>query len=875
MTEAIKTICVVGLGYVGLPLAVELSKHFNVIGFDVNEERVATLNNGSDENSNIDSSLLKSENIIFTSNPQQIAQAQFIIACVPTPIDEQNKPDLFCLTSVSQTIGEHMSTGSIVVYESTVYPGVTEDVCVPLLEKYSGMKCKDGFKVGYSPERINPGDKEHTLNKVTKIVSGIDEESLSAIDYVYSRITTTHKASSIKVAEGAKVIENIQRDLNIALMNELAMIFDRMNIDVYDVLEAAGTKWNFHKYHPGLVGGHCFDKKTLIFVKDKKGVRIEEIGRFVDSLHCPSEQAQETTLFYPDDVQVWSYDVDKNTASFQPVSIASKRTDSNGLCIRGPYHYDLTVTERHPVVVYDKGFKIKLAKDLSLGDKLVLSKVLPTRKKIPLIDMLQYLPRSLYPKIRVKLAGKKISDFRAIINSSLSGKKGNYYAWDYLPLEKFLKVEKKIGISRRNIYLCTGRGPGLKKFPCIFQFDKEMARLLGYYLSEGCITDDRTLRTRFTFHRQEKEYLDDVQAILKRRGIDFSIYQDKTYQATVIKVSSLLFGFLLRNVLCCGKDCYTMQIPWQFMETNVSIKEELLKGMFRGDGGVTIYSGARTYSKKGKEFTHDNTSICISFFSSSKTLFQQAVLLLLHLNILPKLAKRPGYLTISGPKDVSRLQHWFLGDKKKKVEKYLCERKRDVVYPYAKHLRKIITLDIQAIERRMTDVVYSLEVPATKTLITTNGIVAHNCIGVDPYYLTHKAEELGYKPEVILAGRKINDNMHKHYSSKILQILESTAEKNQKKKVVLLGLTFKPNVNDFRNSRVKHLIKDLQQQGVDVFAYDPFLSKDIVEKHFGAKYLDPYQDKIDAQLIVKTTEHDKLKNWSKDFGREVLTFKNL
>jgi len=405
MTEAIKTICVVGLGYVGLPLAVELSKHFNVIGFDVNQERIARLNNCSDDISEVDTALLKSESIIFTSDPQQIVKAQVIIACVPTPIDEQNKPDLSCLTSVSQTIGEHMSKGSIVVYESTVYPGVTEDICVPILEKYSGMKCKEGFKVGYSPERINPGDKEHTINRVTKIVSGIDGESLSAIDYVYSRVTTTHKAPSIKVAEGAKVIENIQRDLNIALMNELAMIFDKMNINVYDVLEAAGTKWNFHKYHPGLVGGHC--------------------------------------------------------------------------------------------------------------------------------------------------------------------------------------------------------------------------------------------------------------------------------------------------------------------------------------------------------------------------------------------------------------------------------------------------------------------------------------IGVDPYYLTHKAEELGYTPEVILAGRKINDQMHQHYSSKIFQILESTAEINQGKKVLLLGLTFKPNVNDFRNSRVKHLIKELQQKGVDVFAYDPFLSKDIIEKHFHAKYLDPYQDKIDAHLIVKTTEHDKLKNWSKDFGREVLTLKNL
>jgi len=200
---------------------------------------------------------LKSSPINFTDDHAALAAASFIIVCVPTPIDKHNKPDLFCLESSSELVGKNMSIGSIVVYESTVYPGLTEEVCVPILEKYSGLKCGVDFKVGYSPERINPGDKEHSVHSVTKIVSGMDQQTLTAVDFVYGKVTKTHKASSIKVAEAAKVIENIQRDLNIALMNELAIICDKIGINVYDVLDAAGTKWNFHKYHPGLVGGHC------------------------------------------------------------------------------------------------------------------------------------------------------------------------------------------------------------------------------------------------------------------------------------------------------------------------------------------------------------------------------------------------------------------------------------------------------------------------------------------------------------------------------------------------------------------------------------------------------------------------------------------
>ena len=254
-----RSIAVVGLGYVGLPIAVEFGKQVPVIGFDVNKIKIDELRRGIDRTGEVSGDDLKSAHVQFTSEPTELKAADFIIVAVPTPINEALQPDLKALRMCSETIGSNMSPGTIVVYESTVYPGVTEEVCLPILEKKSGMKAGVDFKVGYSPERINPGDKEHTLAKIVKVVSAQDAESLEIVAETYGMVVQAgvHRAPSIKVAEAAKVIENTQRDLNIALMNELALIFHRLNIDTKSVLDAAGTKWNFLKFSPGLVGGHC------------------------------------------------------------------------------------------------------------------------------------------------------------------------------------------------------------------------------------------------------------------------------------------------------------------------------------------------------------------------------------------------------------------------------------------------------------------------------------------------------------------------------------------------------------------------------------------------------------------------------------------
>jgi UDP-N-acetyl-D-galactosamine dehydrogenase len=254
-----RTISVIGLGYVGLPVAVAFGKKSRTIGFDVNPERIRELQEGHDRTAEVTSEELAGTDLLFTDSIDELRGADFHIVAVPTPVDDAKRPDLSLLVKASETVAKALKKGDIVVYESTVYPGATEEECVPVLEKVSGLSFGKDFTVGYSPERINPGDKEHTFTRIRKVVSGSDPATLEIVASVYESVVAAgvHRAASIKVAEAAKVIENTQRDLNIALMNELALIFDRLGIDTLDVLEAAGTKWNFLPFRPGLVGGHC------------------------------------------------------------------------------------------------------------------------------------------------------------------------------------------------------------------------------------------------------------------------------------------------------------------------------------------------------------------------------------------------------------------------------------------------------------------------------------------------------------------------------------------------------------------------------------------------------------------------------------------
>lgn len=288
LIEKKEKLAVIGLGYVGLPIALEFAKKISVIGFDISEKRIEMMRRNIDPSNELDASAFEGCDIEFTSSLDVLRSAKFFVVAVPTPVDDHNVPDLKPVKKASETIGKVIKKGDYVVFESTVYPGCTEEDCLPIIEKISGLKQGIDFKSGYSPERINPGDKKHTLRTVVKVVSGCDEESLEEIAKTYELVVDAgvHRASSIKVAEAAKIIENTQRDLNIALMNELSIIFDKMNINTYEVLEAAGTKWNFLPFSPGLVGGHCIgvDPYYLTYKASELGYnsRVILAGRYTN-----------------------------------------------------------------------------------------------------------------------------------------------------------------------------------------------------------------------------------------------------------------------------------------------------------------------------------------------------------------------------------------------------------------------------------------------------------------------------------------------------------------------------------------------------------------------------------------------------------------
>lgn len=288
LIEKKEKLAVIGLGYVGLPIALEFARKISVIGFDINEKRVEMMRQGIDPSNELEPAAFEGCEIEFTTSLDVLRQAKFYVVAVPTPVDEHNVPDLTPVKKASETIGKVIKKGDYVVFESTVYPGCTEEDCLPIIEKLSGLKNIIDFKLGYSPERINPGDKKHTIRTVVKVASGCDAESLEEIAKTYELVVDAgvHRASSIKVAEAAKIIENTQRDLNIALMNELSIIFDKMDINTYEVLEAAGTKWNFLKFSPGLVGGHCIgvDPYYLTYKASELGYnsRVILAGRYIN-----------------------------------------------------------------------------------------------------------------------------------------------------------------------------------------------------------------------------------------------------------------------------------------------------------------------------------------------------------------------------------------------------------------------------------------------------------------------------------------------------------------------------------------------------------------------------------------------------------------
>ena len=842
---------IVGLGYVGLPLCVEFAKkHGFVIGYDINEERVNELLNNYDRTNEISSEELKkikekSNTPIYTTNSESLMDCNVIIVTVPTPIDEYKKPDLRPLISATKEINEWIQPKTLVIYESTVFPSCTEDVCIPIFEK-SGLKLNEYFWVGYSPERINPGDKVNTLTTIEKVISASNDEALDMVDKLYKSIDIkTHRAPNIKVAEMSKAIENAQRDLNISFANEVALFCDKLDIDTQDVMDAAGTKWNFLSFKAGLVGGHCLDEKefvTILHNDELKNITIKELyALFIDN--------NET-------IKILSYNEQNNKTEYNNIETVTKTNHKRKIEFRFTNGGYLTTSTKHPFLVKEKnGLIQKFAEDIKKEDLIPIITSYPKREfnnEINLIDFIVEKRVELIPKIRVKIKNDKWKNHKFYVSKKyLNTKVSNFIYWDYLPLDKYLLIRDMVSIDEKNIILVSGRGKmSSSQINAIIDFNNDFSRLIGYYLSEGCISEG--YKIRITINKQENELLNDIKNIICDLGTSLSIYKDKTYNAQTIKISNRIIGEYF-NYLGLGKDSYDAKIPNIIFEnSNDNIRINLLKGLFSGDGGVD--------SKHSKN---------VNYFTISNKMYQQIILMLHDFKFNPYSEQRLGLFTINSLKDLEVMTDWFTDDKKIRINELVENKTKRIInnknYHYDDELNLIFVKPYEIENIECDDFLYSMEVENVNNFITTNGILTHNCISVDPYYLIHKAEELDMHLSVIASGRRVNDYMPKHVASTMIKKMISTNVDMNKAKILVMGITFKENVPDLRNSKVIDVVKELETYNIPIDVYDPHADIELLKREYN---IDCYNDMQHRGIstysgIILAVGHDEFKDFYK------------
>ena len=858
------TVTITGLGYVGLPLACLCAeKGHKVYGFEIDTGKVDLINRGESpiEDGNISEKLksLKGK-IRATSNPADcIANSDVVIVCVPTPVDRNNAPDLTALMGATAAISKHIKQGTLLVIESTIYPGTVEEIVVPILEKQKFRILKNDIFVAHCPERIDPGNKKWTIEILPRVVGGVTKESAKKAAEFYRSVISANvlELSSVKAAEATKIMENTFRDVNIAFVNEMAQSFDKAGIDILEVIRGASTKpFAFMPHYPGAgVGGHCFDKNEWIFVKNDDSVYPIKIGELYELLKYYNEtEIGNTNIVNPANLEVLSFDLDNKKSCYKPLKLLSKRYYPKMLKIKASGNYSIKITDKHPVVVFNNGLKLKPADELNSNDKFVVSLELPEIDKEINIDIIENIDEELAKKIRVKLVNGSFRDYKEVLNPYISDYKyhDDFFRYDMLPLSYFLKAENSLKIPRDKIYLCTGRGPDLRKITAILEIDEEFARLIGYFLSEGCITEDKTLRTRFTFNENEKEYTDDLKEIIKKKGFKYSEYFDKKNHSHHIKVSSEILGVIMRDVLKCGTNCYNMVIPSKLFSMPKKFRIEIIKGILRGDGGVGYSNKKRSYKKSNRNYLHNNNTASVNYFTSSGKLKQQVMLMLQDTKLIPKMDIREGLIRMQGTREMNILQDIFLGRKQDKIKEYIKNVKKINNYPDVQVFDTFAAIKIRSVEEMQGDYVYSLEVEGTGTVVTTNGLVMHNCISVDPYYLIEKAKQLGFTHKFLMLAREINNSMP-HYT---VELLENELKKLKKSvkgaKVGMLGLAYKANVDDIRESPAHEVLNLLKTKGADVFVFDPHVAKES-----SVKDLDELLNKSDYLILV--TDHKEFK----------------
>jgi nucleotide sugar dehydrogenase len=829
---------VVGLGYVGLPLAVAFGQAgLRVLGVDVDAGKVARLSRGESYVPDVSTAqvaeLVQRGSLAAATDYAALHAADAVILCVPTPLRKTRDPDLSYIVNASESLMPHVRHGQLLVLESTTYPGTTEEVLEPQL-KARGFRIGEDVFLAFSPERIDPGNRTFTVRNTPKVVGGATAACTEVAAALYGlAVERVVKVSSPRAAEMVKLLENTFRAVNIGLVNEVALMCARLGVDVWEVIDAAATKpYGFMKFTPGPgIGGHCLSGHEFVFIKDEHGCRAIRLKDLVNELEVQPTQRLSTNgtlILAPQGLSVLSFDADSRRTCFKPLQYVSRRAFAGQMLeVLTQDGRRLTVTDGHPMLIWrDGGLVTRRAEALQPGDELPVplgTSEAPTGE----IDLIAHLSESDIARMRAKAEFACFADYDAVLRPELR-KRGvsvrDVYRQNVMPLSVYLALEQAgvMPISRRQIRLATGRGPSYNSFPAIIPLDEDFARLVGYYLSEGCLTEDSALRVRFTLSVDESETIADLTGILNRLGVSYSQFRDRQWRSYHIKVSSRPLAILLRDVLKCGVNCYNMQIPGRLLIAPEPIRRALLAGLLRGDGDVHHTHETRSYAKRNRQYQHVINTCAVGYFSSSPVLFQQAIHLLHSLNLVPTFRRNKPHLRLYGETQLAQLQTLFLDNKRIRLENYACERSKRM--PVKQHIRHdgLATVKVRLItEAAQADAVYSLEVADTHTFVTSYGLLVHNCIPVDPLYLSWKLKALNYTARFIELADTINGQMPHHVVTLAAEALNEAGKPLYHANVLVLGAAYKPDVDDVRESPALDVMIELQRRHAHVSYHDP------------------------------------------------------
>ncbi len=833
---------VIGLGYVGLPLALLFEEAgFPVIGFDSDPAKPEALARGESYIKHLGrervAKAFAGGRARATSDFARLSECDAVLICVPTPLGPHREPDLSFVRSAASEIARRLRPGQLVVLESTTYPGTTREELLPLLTA-RGLACGSDFFLAFSPEREDPGNERFSTRNIPKIVGGIDAASLEAAVALYgSVIDTVVPVSSPEVAESSKLLENIFRSVNIALVNEMKVILDRMGIDVWEVIAAAKTKpFGFMPFTPGPgLGGHCLAGGETVRIRDGAINTVLPLSELFERCRAKGKAitAGDAELLLPDGLETLSIDPRTGGASWRRVSGLFRRRFAGPMAeVRLAGNRVLRTTDRHPMLIVEGDqLVVREARDLKPGDRVPLFAGMSdggpdsSAHGDPALDLLKLLPAAVADKLHVRIVDIPWSRFAPLLKSRYGWTIRDSIRKDSLSARRYLALESELNVGREQLLLLSGRGSAHTQIPAILKLSPDFCRFLGYFLSEGCITEERmNPRVRLTFNRNENEYMDDVVSILRALGVRVSIHNDKTFQATTLRVGSIVLGHVLRDVLCTGTDCYSMRIPGAVMGASNRHHEEVLAGLLRGDGDVDVRTGPRPYVKKGRSYLNQFNSGKVGYFSSSPELFAQAESLLQGLGFSPMRKKGKPHLRMAGSESLQRLARLLGGEKGRRLDRLQESRVRE-----GRPRRNLPWSGGRAAPVKSVrlepgqEPVFSVEVPGSHTFLTTGGVFVHNCIPLDPFYLAWKAAEHGVWARFVELAGEINSGMPRYVVDKTAEALNSHGKSVKGARVLVLGLSYKADIDDDRESPSFEIIELLAERGAIVAYCDPYI----------------------------------------------------